>query len=468
MGLAELPHELQLNIFHRLADDYAALSALVFVSKRVKDCASEVLRTPRTFDLSKGNTDEIEPILGALFHLAETNATAPQVHFTSTGDAFGDDIVRHASRYITLRMSFGTRFGTRFGRVAQGTQPIPPGTINLFRLAMQALTGKAPKQTVSWGQNFDLRKADASVRLILHTLRHVTTLELGGSTNCLPWDMTGMLDTLRNLQFVGIANAKLSRNCVLLACQPGLNKLEFSDMAITLGFLDFFPGTPGSISATTLRFTNCWVPKRAVERIVKACRGLVMFEYSLDTALSEAQTYWLRQWSIAEFLTALQCHRHTLKHLKIVRPEPLTNFNNLECNHIGSLADFTVLESLFVNQRFLAPHPAAYCKPRFDNLHYLGPMNTADPMAVLYKLPQSLKRLELSGCVRTVTSTLLSRVVRGLGVGGLLPGLRELRIVYTQQLPPRTATRPFTQQEQALLLAFERRGVNLKLLHTPS
>lgn len=59
MGLAELPHELQLNIFHRLDDDYAGLSALVHVSKRVKDCASEVLRTYRTFDLSTGNTEEI-------------------------------------------------------------------------------------------------------------------------------------------------------------------------------------------------------------------------------------------------------------------------------------------------------------------------------------------------------------------------------------------------------------------------
>lgn len=358
-------------------------------------------------------------------------------------------------------------FDTRFGRVAQGTQPIPPGTVNLFRLAMQALTGKGPKQTVSWGQNFGLRKADASVRLILHTLRHITTLELGSSTNCLPWDMTGMLDTLRNLHFVGITNAKLLRNCILLACQPGLNKLEFSGMGITLGFLEFFPGTPGSISATTVRFTNCWAPKRAVERIVKACRGLVIFEYALNTALSEAQTYWLRQRNIAEFLTALHRHRHTLKHLKIVRPEPLTNLNNLECNHIGSLDGFTALESLFVNQRFMTPHPAAYCKPRFDNLHYLGPMNTADPMAVLYKLPQSLKRLELSGCARTVTSTLLSRVVRDLGAGGLLPGLRELRIVYTQRSPPRTATRPCTQQEQDLVVAFKRRGVNLTLLHAP-
>ena len=147
----------------------------------------------------------------------------------------------------------------------------------------------------------------------------------------------------------------MPRNCVLLAYRPALDTLEFSNMAITVGFLEFIPDTRGII-ATTLRFNNYWAPAKAVERIVKAFEILITFEYSLNATLSEAQSYWLRRWQLGQFVSALRQHKQTLKHLKIVRLEPFPDLGDNECNHIGSLADFTALECLSVSKRFVTPH----------------------------------------------------------------------------------------------------------------
>ncbi|KAF1926850.1 uncharacterized protein M421DRAFT_93745 [Didymella exigua CBS 183.55] len=342
-SLAELPPELQFLTFDHLTDDYIALSALVLVSRSIAECTLKVLQNC-ALDFFDGNTDEIESALDALLHRAKTSARAPQVLFTSTGNNFGESVIRNASRFTIFRL----RFATRHGHVAQGTQPILPSTVNFFRSAMQALTGKPPKHTISWGQNFGLRKADASVHLILHApAPH--------------------------------RYARIGRCDKLFAV--GHDRLEFSNMGITLGFLEFFPRTPGTISATTLCFANCWVPHRSVERIVGAFSGLVTFEYSLNRVLAKTQTYW---------------------------------------NH------------------------------------------TANSMIVLYRLPQSLTKLEPSGCARIVIGTLLSRIERGTGVGSL----RELTITYSERLPSGITTRAFTRQELELIAAFRQQGVTLKLLHT--
>jgi hypothetical protein len=468
MGLAKLPPELQLLTFYFLVHNYSALYALTRVSKNIRIHAFEVLGT--TFDLWQGKTDDIDLKLCALLHRADAGDRVPRLRIMTTGSDFGDNIIKLASGFKTLRICFDTRHG----RFTPGTQAVPRATIDFFRRAMQALTGKTPKNTVSWGKNFGLRKADASMQFIFQALRHVTTLHLGGSTNCLPWNITGTMEMLENLKFTGISNAKLSYNCVRLAHRPGLKKLEFSNMAIPPTLLEFLPKRPvdslGGISATELYFINCWVPHKSLARIVQAFNGLQRFEYSLSMTVSGAPPYWSRNWHIGEYITALHQHRQTLAHLKIVRPEPSTDPDHLDCNHIGSLADFTAIESLSINARFIAPHTdflqalaqhQMYCRPWFDTLRNVSANDAADPMTVLSTFPRSLNRLELSGCSPTVTTLLLPSIERGRAVGSL----RELKIVYAQQPSSGTATRPLTQQELDLVGSFKQKGIKLKI-HT--
>ena len=75
-------------------------------------------------------------------------------------------------------------------------------------------------------------------------------------------------------------------------------------------------------------------------------------------------------------------------------------------------------------------------------------------MTVLRALPQSLTKLELFACLRTVTTTLLPSIKQGPTVDSL----RELRLVYAQQSPSGTATGSLTQQEMDFVAAFEQKG----------
>lgn len=282
------------------------------------------------------------------------------------------------------------------------------------------------------------------------------------------------MEILENLKLTGVTNAKLSYNCVRLAHRPGLKKLEFSHMAIPPSFIEFLPKRPvdnlGGISATELYFINCWVPHKSLVRIVNAFNGLQRFGYSLSTTVSGAPSYYNRHWHVGEFIAALHQHTNTLTHLKIVRPEPWTDPGRLECNHIGSLADFTALECLSINERFIAPHNGPfktphtmtyqiYCLPFFNNLRQLSANAAANPMIVLNALPRSLTRLELSGCSPTVTTTLLPTIERNGPIGGL----RELEIVFTDQSPSGTAARPLSQQEVDMIAAFGQMGIRLDI-----
>ena len=451
MSFTQVPHEIQLHIFGYLLNDYAALLNVSQTSTHLRACALQLLRTCRTLDLSEGITDGIEAVLSNLHELA-SNGTPPPPHapFTSLGDLLGDNIVGHASRYNSLKVFFGDRVGA----TGEDTQAIVPDDMNIFILMMQVLTGKTRRELRSWRKNFRLRKVEPSLRLILYAMRHVRTLELGGSAKCLPWKMEGMLTTLRTLKLYDITNNQLTRHCCTLAAQPGLTSLEFSDMNVTLGFLEHFkPSTP----IMSLRFTRCWVPKLALTRIISACSNLVTFEYTLDTARSEAQPYQVRQWQTGKLLSDLRRHAHTLKHLKIVRLGTTTTRFWLECDHVGSLAVFNALETLTVNPELLAPHHDA-CHVQDDC------SRRADMVAVLFRAPQSLQTLRLARCNNTVIAR-LSRVVASMGLSGLLSNLRDLEIVYTT--PLNTLQRNLGQPELALRDAFGRRGVDVKFSHSP-
>lgn len=265
--------------------------------------AEDIRLSDQTLQKATLNGDSY-PETRHVFHRAVTGNRIPPLQIATTGNDFGDNIIKLASKFKTLRI----RFVTRHGRFTPGIQPMPRATVNDFRSALQALTRKAPKDTISWGKHYVLRKADASMQFIFQALRHVTTLHLGGSTNCLPWDITDAMENLENLQFIGVTNANMSRNCILLAYRPAFNMLEFLNIAITVGFLEFFPGTCG-ITATVLQFNNCWVPAKGVERIVKAFENLVTFEYSFKATLSEAQPYWLRRWQLGQFVSTLCRHK---------------------------------------------------------------------------------------------------------------------------------------------------------------
>ena len=121
MGLAELPPELQLLTFYfRLQlQNYSALNALTCVSKKIRVHALDVLRT--TLDLWHETTDDIELNLGALLHRAVTGDRIPPLQIATTGNDFGDNIIKLASKFKTLRI----RFATRHGRFTPGMQPLP-------------------------------------------------------------------------------------------------------------------------------------------------------------------------------------------------------------------------------------------------------------------------------------------------------------------------------------------------------
>jgi hypothetical protein len=457
MSLEQLPHELQLNVFGHLANDYTSLCGLIIVSKSLYDCALEVFRTCRILDLSTGLTDNIEAVLENLYLLAmDDTAVTPQVSFTRTSSTLCDDIVRHAFRYKILKICFEDRYGA----VGDNTQPhINRGDMYKFEFMMRALAGNDSYDARTWRRKFSTRVADASLRLVLHTMRHITTLELGGSTNCLPWKIEGMLQMLRTLKLTGITNSKLSRHCCHLAAQPGLFALEISDMCITSKFIGFFRE---KLSITSLRFTRCWVATNALTRIIKACNKLATFEYSLKASHWEAQSVHRRQYHIGQLLNNLHPHRVTLKNLTILNLD--ATVMAWHCNHVGSMAKFTVLETLVVNQKHLATH-RYFC--RIDQADPAQINRYADVVAILSKLAPSVQTLSLHRCSETSIINMLSRVEECMGLVDLLPNLRTLEVTFAQN-PSDSSTKRARQQELDLATKFKRRGIEIKFRQAPN
>lgn len=451
MNLIQLPHELQLLIFAYLVNDYSSLCALVLTSRCLVDCARELLRVCRTLDLSSGFTDDIEPVLEHLFALAtDTTAPVPQVAFTRARSTLGDRLISHASRYKTLKINF-------HGRNSQprhGTQPVSSENMINFELMMRLVADNDHYDISTWRRNIQARVAETSLRLLFHTARHLTRLEVEGSTsNILPWSMQGILEMLCTLKFINIENNKLPKALCRLVSRSSLLTLEFSNMSITSKFFEHFVYT---LSITSLRFEDCWVATSALTRAIKACRDLKTFEYTLSISRFDAQPYGTRKYHVGKLLGDLRLHARTLKCLRVVKPGVPSLSSGADCNHLGSLVGFGVLRTLTVNEKFLAPHQPV-C-----SIGQHGLSSNASSIAVLYKLPQSLQKLNLHQCDAT-TIDLLSGALQCMGLSDLLSSLHRLEVIHAEPQP--TSTKSLNQRELAVRDGFAEWGVKLKFLH---
>lgn len=443
MGLGALPPELQLHIFGYLVNDYTSLRALVHVSRQTYDCAREVLQECRTLDLWAGSTDNIEEVLMQLYTLAnDSTATVPHTTFSSSGSFFGDNLIRHASRYNKLSLCFDGRDGFA------SKLPLTNETMSKLEAMWAAVAGNRGYDIGTWRYRMSRRLADTSIRLILRTMLHITTLQLGGCTNVLPWSMQGILPFLHTLQISDITNKQLSQVCCRIASLPHLVDLQFSHMSISGSFFTHFKD---NLSITHLRFMKCWVTPAAMQRALGACRNLELFEYLLSTEHRPANS---RHHHLYSLITDLGAHANTLKLLKILVPDVTVPAS--QCNHVTSLAQFSALRRLVISYKLLAPHTHP-CRVEPSDMWQVDKAMT--PWTILSRLPPTMEELHLHRGDKMPIIRTLSEMVDSVGPA-VLPKLRFLEVT----LPWRPGSKSFRVpglKEAAVRRELGNRGVNV-------
>ncbi|KAJ4313286.1 hypothetical protein N0V94_007012 [Neodidymelliopsis sp. IMI 364377] len=447
MSLEQLPHELQLNVFKYLIDDHSALQTLAHASQHLHSCALEVLNASRILDLSAGYTDYIEDVLENLHQLANNSTTVDlEVDPQGYWDTISDNVVLQASRYETLKVCFDDREG------ATRRSPISRSNMFKFESVMSRLSNKSRYNTDTWRHRFSTRLADASLRLLLHTMRHITTLELGGSLSVLPWDLSGsnMLEMLRHLKLYAITNSRLSKLCCCLISERNLMTLEFSDMSITPKFLQHFSFS-NQLSITSLRLTECWGSVAAITRMIKACANLETFEYSLGASHWTTE---LNHFSYHHlYLLLRELPTRALKHLTIHNSGVI--LENFQCNHVGSLVRFLVLESLTLDWRLVAPHQLM-CRAEY------GASLELDAFDILSSLAPSLQALTLRECEEASVIATLSQLVESIEQNNILPNLRSVRVTIVLK-GSTTVSKRKRRQQRTLRIKFLSYGVKLRL-----
>jgi hypothetical protein len=447
MSLEQLPHELQLNVFKHLIDDHSALQTFAHASPHLHSCALEVLNASRILDLSAGYTDYIEDVLENLHQLADNSTTADlKADPKGYWDTISDNVVLQASRYETLKVCFEDREG------ATRRSPISRRNMFKFESVMSRLSNKSRYNTDTWRHRFSTRLADASLRLLLHTMRHITTLELGGSLNVLPWDLSGsdMLEMLRHLKLYAITNSKLSKLCCCLISERNLITLEFSDMSITPKFLQHFSFS-NQLSITSLRLTECWGSVTAITRMIKACANLETFEYALGTS------HWTTELTHFSYHHLFQLLRQlpprALKHLTIHSSGVV--LKDYQCNHVGSLVRFLVLESLTLDWKLVAPHQLM-CRAQYAESLEL------DAFDILSSLAPSLQALTLHECEEVSVMATLSQLAESMEQNNILPNLRSVDVTIVLEGSITVSKRKRRQQKE-LRNNFRSLGVKLRL-----
>ncbi|KAH6642812.1 hypothetical protein C7974DRAFT_409334 [Boeremia exigua] len=442
MGLPDLPPELQVMVYENLEDDYDALMALTTVSRAVADCAHYVLEPLQTLDLSDGCTDEIEDNLIRLYELAYgPTSPVPQVTFRTIHSDLGQNLIRQASAYRTLVVHFDSRYGF--------TQRPAIRPENMVKLeAMWALlNGSEPYSPSTWRRNVQNRLADTSLRLVFRTMRHLTTLELGGSTNILPWKTAGILPMLRTLKFTAITNPKLSPMCWNLAARPHLVTLEFSNMSITTSFL---ANLKNDLPVTDLRFRHCWVEINAFRRFSDHCKRMEAFEYTLGAYYWPVAATKSKHHHLASLVSQMHRHANKLTHLTLLMPN--VEMDSTQCNHVVSLAQFTALQKLAISYKVLAPHTRA-C-----GVYVANPNTMLTQWDILSGLAPSVDEVHLYRGDEADVMLTLSGMVNSMGPN-MLPNLRRVEVILSRLRSPFSVSRSPGTREVAIRKKFERRGV---------
>ncbi|KAF9700922.1 hypothetical protein EKO04_000105 [Ascochyta lentis] len=438
MGLNALPNELLLEVCRYLSGDPASLSALARVSRKIQPCAFEVLMNNCTIDLSSGDTQIIHNVMAHLFSLAH-NVTVPppNVAIESTGSLLVDDLVKHASKFKTLKLCVADRHGI--------TSTVSGPVLTKYMSAVQVLERATMYGAKSWKSKFTRGKMEDLLRFLLRVTRHIYTLEMESS---LYWmgqtEMKGMCPALHTLKLVGITNKSLSRNCCYFVRLPTLRQLEFARMSLTHSTL-LFLGT--QLYVTTLRFVDCWVATMTLGKAIRACRTLETFEYSLSAEHCPQLNLTVHQYSLYDLISVLATnHKDTLKHLTILDLD--AQVGDL-CHEPDALSQFTVLKTLAINHDHLHPR-------RVDNAHATCScyrLAYITPATVLLSLPPSLQKLELQVCNKTfITGTLLD-VLQNMQTAGALPNLCTVKTVFER-------TRAPPSDEERQVLRFLRHSLN--------
>jgi hypothetical protein len=156
---------------------------------------------------------------------------------------------------------------------------------------------------------------------------------------------------------------------------------------------------------------------------IKACNELATFKYSFIASEKGAKPHYDHHYHIGQMLANLHLYKTTLKRLNVITQiSPCRQ----RCVHLSSLAAFTVLETLTIDQISLTPHEST-CSV-FQAQGNL-PQNQLE---VNLRVSPSLWTLTLHGCNDETITRSLGGVVRSIGLLDLLPGLRTLNIIYAE------------------------------------
>ncbi|KAJ4340290.1 hypothetical protein N0V87_002582 [Didymella glomerata] len=445
MSFTQLPHELQLHTFRYLKNDYLTLCALTLVCQSLCGCAFEVLKEcSRTFDLSNGLTDEVEFVLLNLYALAVS-----QPRCSGTSSSLWDNIFRDAVRYNKLALNFHDNLDFRDG------DPIRSRNMVKLEKMWKVVAGIDRFSTSTWRERMKGRCADTSIRVVLRTMQHLTTLELGGSTDVLHWRTKGILDHLRTLRFRSITNKKLAPVCCRLAAKPQLVSLEFFDMAIESSFLEHLKNP---LSVTPLKFHQCWVSLPAIRRIFYRCQGVQAFCYSIDTSKWSGNAHWREEHNLYRLMAIVQGHTATLKHLTLLTP--VTQSKAGHCTHVTCLGQFSSLETLVISYHIVTPHTMVCYDGTFPDWEREDRTTAFD---ILSKLGPSLNELQLHRREETSALQTLSGVVNSMAPGSsFLPKLRYVWVTLEDN-PTSSILQTESQKGQLIIRKFERRGVECKI-----
>lgn len=275
--LRDLPAELQLEVCHYLKEaDHASLLALALTCKDTKACALEAYNAEQRIDLGNGEGRKVHQLLQHLLLLAKNqHYKMPNVAITSTGDAETDDIIRYASKFKSLSVTFPDVYGTPF--------PITDRALLRDYLNLSDhLESAGQYGSRSWRDKFKSGNMKDLTRLLLRVTQHITELKMEGT---FAWtrqtELQGTCPVVHFLKLDRVQDTMLPRGSMFFFELPSLRTLVFANMTVTCKSLHWF-GAP--LSVTDLHFINCQVSVQTMGKAVKVCHHLQRFEYRAITS----------------------------------------------------------------------------------------------------------------------------------------------------------------------------------------
>jgi len=445
-GFLDLPTEILVEIARHNYTDTATTRNVCLVAKRLTPIFQTVLLEHIETKTEKNNT-----LCRIIEHILSLALADP------SPDPIETKIVRQASSIRSLKICRWTNSATLHWSTPLSHVGAP--MVHYGRIIKAAGTFNSVQQQ-AWRDGLVIGKDSAILRLLLCFLSRLDTLELQGSVISLPRAAYfrqlrgGALQSLRKLRLCRLQeNHNLTATCYHIMALPTLREVEFVSLSMETKALSRLPR--GQLQITTLRFIQCYISLRAIQKLIAVCPHLAAFTYTLGR----------RVWptSPSRDANAGELQQHLLTRAATLQKISFLNMQVARMDRIhvfGSLAAFTSLEYLRVNQLYLmptdttrswiTPHPQQH-----DAAHYL------------LTLPPSLRVLELYHCMPSDTIAALQRLVSRGRMH--FPNLCVVKVRLRQlRASPTTLTQDMWDEIADLEHDFKSLGVTLKIAVVPS